>query len=774
MSQDRPDLLNAKTSESPAPLQPSLPTLPPLTIPQVTVAEEFLPPPAPEALAESEPEPRRRRSWPGWLLVVALVLGGGTLLTPLAWRGWTQWQTQEQHRRYEAEQNQPSAALKLVDTLAKERAERLKTLAEQSQPSLDRSRARFLLATDLLKQFEGGPAVRLLENLEIDYPTMAPYILLKRGRGYELSNENIRAKETWEELIQKYPDSPAAAEALNLLGKTDSQYWEQALAKHPHHPRALDILHQKLERDPESSELMGQILVKAPTDPRSAPLREKLLANPPANLTPEVWTAIGDGFWNANDFPQAAQAYAQAPTNPQNLYRLARSQHLAQLKPEAIANYRKLIQTYSDSEETALALKRLATLVPPAEAVAYLDQIVARFPAQAPEALAQKAKLLDKSDPTQANAARQTLLEKYSDSEEAAQLRWRRASQAAKAGKVTEAWKWAEEIANQNPNSDPAPKAIFWIGKWAQQLNRLEDATAAFKNVIARYPQSYYAWRSAVLLGWPVGDFNSVRALNPPVTLPPERPVPPAGSDLFKELYRLGQDPEARAVFAGETGAQDELTVEQKYTEALLKLQAGEYLQGINQVLNLRNTSDPKQKEAWQALRQTPEYWQALFPFPYQELIFEWSKKRNLNPFLVTALIRQESRFEKEIRSPVGATGLMQVMPSTAEWIAPQIDLKDYALTDPEDNVNMGTWYFDHTHDTYKNNSALAVASYNAGPGNVSKWLSQFEGQDPDWFVEQIPFAETKGYVESVFGNYWNYLRIYDPDIAPLLQKLKP
>ncbi|MBJ7899818.1 MAG: transglycosylase SLT domain-containing protein [Cyanobacteria bacterium RI_101] len=773
MSQDRPDLLNAKTSESPAPLQPSLPTLPQLTTPPVTVAEDFLSPPAPEESEESEPKPRRR-SWPRWFLVVALALGGGALLTPLAWQGWTQWQTQEQHRRYEAEQNQPSAVLKLVNTPAKERAERLKAIADQTQPSLERSRARYLLATDLLKQFEGGPAVRWLENLEVDYPTMAPYILLKRGRGYELSNENIRAKETWEELIQKYPDSAAAAEALNLLGKTESQYWEQALAKHPQHPRALDILHQKLERDPESSELMGQILVKAPTDPRSAPLREKLLANPPANFTPEVWTAIGDGFWNANEFPQAAQAYAQAPTNPQNLYRLARSQQLAQLKPEAMANYRKLIETYPKTEETALALKRLAALVPPAEAVGYLDQIVARFPVQAPEALAQKAKLLERSDPSGATAARQTLLEKYSDSEEAAQLRWRRASQAAKAGKVTEAWKWAEEIANQNPNSDPAPKAIFWIGKWAQQLNRLEDAAAAFKNVIARYPQSYYAWRSAVLLGWPVGDFNSVRALNPPVTLPPERPVPPAGSDLFKELYRLGQDPEARAVFAAETGAQEELTVEQKFTEALLKLQAGEYLQGINQVLNLRNTSDPKQKQAWQALRQTPEYWQALFPFPYQELIFEWSKKRNLNPFLVTALIRQESRFEKEIRSPVGATGLMQVMPSTAEWIAPQIDLKDYSLTDPEDNVNMGTWYFDHTHETYKNNSALAVASYNAGPGNVSKWLSRFEGQDPDWFVEQIPFAETKGYVESVFGNYWNYLRVYDPDIAPLLQKLKP
>ena len=111
-------------------------------------------------------------------------------------------------------------------------------------------------------------------------------------------------------------------------------------------------------------------------------------------------------------------------------------------------------------------------------------------------------------------------------------------------------------------------------------------------------------------------------------------------------------------------------------------------------------------------------------------------------------------------------------MPSTAEWIAPQIYLKDYSLTDPTDNVNMGTWYFDHTHQTYNNNSALAVASYNAGPGNVSKWLKEFDNADPDVFVEKIPFRETKGYVESVFGNYWNYLRIYDPDVQQLMYRL--
>ena len=90
---------------------------------------------------------------------------------------------------------------------------------------------------------------------------------------------------------------------------------------------------------------------------------------------------------------------------------------------------------------------------------------------------------------------------------------------------------------------------------------------------------------------------------------------------------------------------------------------------------------------------------------------------------------------------------------------------------DADDNINLGTWYLNYTHSKYSNNSLLAIASYNAGPGNVSKWVRRYQVSDPDVFVEKIPFRETKGYVETVFGNYWNYLRIYNPEISQLLER---
>jgi soluble lytic murein transglycosylase len=249
------------------------------------------------------------------------------------------------------------------------------------------------------------------------------------------------------------------------------------------------------------------------------------------------------------------------------------------------------------------------------------------------------------------------------------------------------------------------------------------------------------------------------------------RSVPPAGSATLKELHQLGQNRDAWALWQVELKNVQEPTIVEQFTDGLLRLGVGDHLVGINKVWNLSLRKKPEERDSWKALRQEPAYWQALFPLPYMEPIVNWSQQRQLNPLLVTGLIRQESRFETKIRSVAGATGLMQVMPETGSWIAEKINLKQYNLENPNDNIKLGTWFLDFTHQEYNNNSMLAVASYNAGPGNVSEWLAKYGFSDPDAFVEVIPFAETKGYVEAVFENYWNYLRLYNPDIAQLVAK---
>ncbi|NJN86587.1 MAG: lytic transglycosylase domain-containing protein [Leptolyngbyaceae cyanobacterium SL_7_1] len=215
-------------------------------------------------------------------------------------------------------------------------------------------------------------------------------------------------------------------------------------------------------------------------------------------------------------------------------------------------------------------------------------------------------------------------------------------------------------------------------------------------------------------------------------------------------------------------------TVAEQFTDGLMRLGVGDHLDGIFMVSTLDNRTKPEDKEAYQLLKQDLSYWQALYPFLFPQPIAAWSQERQLNPVLVTALIRQESRFEPAIVSSAGATGLMQLMPDTADWVAQQLDLAQIDLNNPQDNINLGTWYLDYTHAEYDNNSLFAVASYNAGPGAVADWIDRFGFSDPDVFVEQIPYPETKGYVESVFENYWNYLRLYNPEVSKQVERYSP
>ena len=124
---------------------------------------------------------------------------------------------------------------------------------------------------------------------------------------------------------------------------------------------------------------------------------------------------------------------------------------------------------------------------------------------------------------------------------------------------------------------------------------------------------------------------------------------------------------------------------------------------------------------------------------------------------LVNALIRQESRFDPQARNASGASGLMQLMPSTASYMAKGIDV---SLTHPETNINVGQKYVRHLlMDPAVNNDLFYMAiAYNAGPGNLSRWKHQFKDiKDPLLFIESVPSSETRAFVERVMVNYWIY-----------------
>lgn len=669
------------------------------------------------------------------------------------------------------QEDQQSTVLPLVSLSPSARASQLETVATGAK-SLDNSRARYLLASDLIDQKQANKALKWLSGLESDYPQMSAHIALKRAQAYEMMGDKGKATEAWQSLLKNYPTAPVTAEALYALGKTKPQYWQDAIAKFPSHPRTQEIIRTSLTKNPNQ---FAQLLLLAKINPSSkttAPIRDVLVDKFAAQLKPEDWQTIAFGYWETQEYGKAAKAYAKSPRTSLTAYRIGRGYQLDTKKTEAILAYQQLVKDFPDAKETGLGLRRLAAISPSKDAVVYLDYIVKKFPDEAAEALLSKADILEAlGSTTSATQARQSVLTQFAKSDATAQYRWKVAEQKARAGKYQEAWLWAQPITVNNPDSELAPEAAFWVGRWAVELGRQKEATAAFEHVLGKYPESYYAWRSAKFLGWNVGDFTTVRNLTPEVKVPPTRATLPTGSATLKELYQLGQDNDAWTLWQVEYQNRQTPTVAEQFTDGLMRFGVGDHLEGIYHIWSLNQREKPEERSQWQALRNSPAYWHALFPFPYKDQITNWSQQRQLNPLLVTALIRQESRFEVKIRSVVGATGLMQVMPETGTWIAEKIQLKKYNLENPDDNVKLGTWFLDYTHQEYSNNSMLAVASYNAGPGKVSEWITKFGLADPDAFIEVIPYPETKGYVESVFGNYWNYLRLYNPEISQMLGK---
>ncbi len=700
------------------------------------------------------------------LLIIIIGIVGATFLTPKLIKMLDDIVISTFQEKPEYRLDGPSEVLPLADIPPKERQTALEAIANQEKPSLDRSRAKFLLASDILRgDFDGAKALSYLKNLEKEYPILAPYILLRQGRSYELTNDTKKAQEIWLKLVNEYPQELVSAEAYYKLGNYEPQYWQEAIKKFPQYPRTHEIARKLLEKDPQQKDLL-LLLATYDLSPQTTPILDRLVKEFSKELQSPEWDTIANNYWQNGNYLKAAQGYQKGTSTPENLYRIARGYQVSNKQTEAKSFYLKLVSEFPDASDTGLALRRLANLTQGDEALSYLNKVDKRFPEQVPKALSQKASILSLLGRfSEATQARNQLLQQYPHSDEAANYRWQVAQEFARDNNLVAAWQWAQQITVDNPDSDVAPKAAFWVGKWAQKLGQKGEAEKAFHFVLQRYPQSYYSWRSAVGLGKNVGDFTTIRSLPLKVEMPNTRPILPAGSNMFKELFLLGENQEAIDLFAGETGDTSELTVSQQFIQGLLKQIQGKNLQGINTIWSLKNRDKPEDYREWQMLRHSPEYWHGLFPFHYEDLIVKWSQERKLNPFLVASLIRQESRFEKEIKSPVGATGLMQIMPDTGKWIAPQINLKDYSLTDPNDNIRMGTWYLDHTHETYNGNSLLAVASYNAGPGNVANWVKRYNLKDFDEFVENIPFPETKGYIESVFANYWNYVELYDPQI---------
>ncbi|WP_135555278.1 lytic transglycosylase domain-containing protein [Paenibacillus cymbidii] len=154
-----------------------------------------------------------------------------------------------------------------------------------------------------------------------------------------------------------------------------------------------------------------------------------------------------------------------------------------------------------------------------------------------------------------------------------------------------------------------------------------------------------------------------------------------------------------------------------------------------------------------------------MYPIHYRDEIEAGAGRYAVDPLLIAAIIRVESNYKPEPRSRKGAVGLMQLMPDTAEWIFGMEDgLRNLTLDDLDDpavNIKVGSKYVDLLVKQFEHNLAEVLAAYNAGQGNVVKWRQTGVWDGKPEHIADIPFAETRKYVDRVLYYYDKYVQVY-------------
>jgi len=317
------------------------------------------------------------------------------------------------------------------------------------------------------------------------------------------------------------------------------------------------------------------------------------------------------------------------------------------------------------------------------------------------------------------------------------------------AGKDDDALRIFDRYLRDFPDGDYRTNSLFWSAKIFARRGQMSERDARFRELIAEYPYSYYAYRAKEIAG----------IVNVPPPAAPLFPDITANVPLVDDLVSINLMRDAtREMKLAAAAHPDNLGL--AFMLADLYLKAGEPFKA-NGVLQRRFRDFVRHGGA-----NIPDrFWQILFPLNHWDTIKTEAAKRNVDPYLLASIIRQESGFEPSTVSNAGAVGLMQIMPAEAEQIASRGGIEGVTretLFDPDVNIAVGAAEVAQKLEAMQGRVVPAIAAYNGGETPVKSWLERTPSDDIDFFVESIPYAETRLYVKTVTRNRNEYRRIYE------------
>lgn len=365
--------------------------------------------------------------------------------------------------------------------------------------------------------------------------------------------------------------------------------------------------------------------------------------------------------------------------------------------------------------------------------------------------------ILDDDDPSAFDVFGE-MLRRYPDGANAERAAWRWGWWSYVKGNYADTIRVFDDAFTRFGRSDYRSAWSYWSARARQNAGQRDDAVAMYRRTLALYQNSYYgreADRSLrAMLGTPASRVLLTSRESLAMFAPGD---PPLNARLITKLLEVGMYDDA----LGEL-KRAELdygpTPVNTATQAYAANRKGQLRVGIT----LMKRAYPQFLSAGgEALPMSMR--RVLFPMAYWELIQKYATAHKLDPYLMAALITQESTFDKDIKSAANAWGLMQVLPSTGKSYAKKLGIRAWRtskLTDAEINIRIGMAYFADMSAKY-DGIVGALIAYNAGGSRYRRWVTEYPGADQDEFIDNIPFFETQNYLKRILGTADDFRALY-------------
>ncbi len=396
----------------------------------------------------------------------------------------------------------------------------------------------------------------------------------------------------------------------------------------------------------------------------------------------------------------------------------------------------------------AFAARRAGRSADAAAAVAALSRVAPEGPWKAQTWIARGLRAEDDGRMADAAVFYRGAVDAAPASYEAAEARWRLGWIALRGGRPADAETRFRLAGEAAPSRGEAARGWYWAAKAVEV--RGGDPKPILQMVADRYPLAYYGQRARARLKLPEPQL--------PPTLP-HRPPSAASAPLFEELAWLGLD--ADAVAAAEDAVAPWNPRLETYfydpagREPTRDLRIVRFLAGAYGRLGVVRQSVILAEYALGNGMRDDAMWRLAYPRAFWDAATAAASAAGIDPLLLLALVREESRYDPAVTSQAGAVGLAQLLPSTAQAMTSDRTMTAGRLKDPATNLMLGARYLRLQMDRFAGDPRLALAAYNAGPGAARRWVGL--DADPDYFIERIGYAETRAYVQRVLGSYGVY-----------------